>query len=149
MYQPTQQMRDFAADLIAYESSGNESSRTKNPAVFSVYEKLHPSLAALMGTIGVRTLFLRSLELAGREVPSLCAVQVKTDGSLAGLDKLEVQADPEQLAKGNAVLVAQLLGLLVSFIGEKLTLQLVREIWPKLSVNDLELGKGDQNGKTN
>jgi hypothetical protein len=65
------------------------------------------------------------------------------------LDKLEVQVDPEQLSKGSVVLVAQLLRLLVAFIGENLTLQLVREIWPKLSDNDLELGKGDKNEKTN
>lgn len=67
---------------------------------------------------------------------------VKTDGSLAVLDKLEVQVDPEQLSKGSVVLVAQLLRLLMAFIGENLTLQLVRDIWPKLSANYQELDEG-------
>jgi predicted transglutaminase-like cysteine proteinase len=44
-----------------------------------------------------------------------------------------------------ALLLAQLLGLLVAFIGEDLTLRLVREVWPKLSLNDLDLGTGDKN----
>jgi hypothetical protein len=43
------------------------------------------------------------------------------------------------------VLVAQLLRLLVAFIGETLTLRLVRESWPKLSVNDSDLGERDKN----
>jgi hypothetical protein len=43
------------------------------------------------------------------------------------------------------VLVAQLLGLLVTFIGEDLTLGLVREIWPKLSLDKSGFGKGSKN----
>jgi hypothetical protein len=40
-----------------------------------------------------------------------------------------------------------LLGLLVAFIGEDLTLRLVREVWPKLSLNNLDFGKGYKNEK--
>jgi hypothetical protein len=132
-------MRDFAAHLIAYEGRGNESSGTKGPAAFPVCEKLRPHLVALMGNTGVRTLFLRALAQAKGEVSSLRTVQVKADGSLTGLDKLEVQADAEELAKGGVVLVAQLLGLLVVFIGEKLMLRIVSDVWPKLALNDLNL----------
>ncbi len=142
------QMRDFAERLIAYETRGNKTSGTKTPAAFPVCEKLRPHLATLMGNTGFRTLLSRALARAEADVPSLRAMQVKADGSLAGLDKLEVQADPEELAKGGVVLVTQLLGLLVAFIGETLTLRLVREIWPKLSVNDLDFGEGDKNEKT-
>jgi len=46
--------------------------------------------------------------------------------------------------EGRVVLLAQLLGLLVAFIGEDLTLRLVREVWPKLSINDVNFGKGDE-----
>ncbi len=35
-------------------------------------------------------------------------------------------------------------GLLVAYIGESLTRQMVREVWPKLSLNDLDFGKGDK-----
>ena len=140
-------MRDFAERLIAYETRGNKSSGTKTPAAFPVCEKLRPHLATLMGNTGFRALLSRALALANAEVPSLRAVQVKADGSLEGLDELEVQADPEELAKGSVVLVAQLLGLLVAFIGENLTLRLVREVWPKLSLNDVDLGTGDKNEK--
>ena len=38
---------------------------------------------------------------------------------------------------GIVVVVAELLGLLVAFIGEKLTLQIVSDVWPKLPLTDL------------
>ena len=139
MSRATPQMRDFAARLIAYETSGNESPGTKNLAAFPVCEKLRSHLTTLMGNTGVRSLFSRALAQAEGEVSSLRAVQVKADGSLAGLDKLEGRADAEELAKGSVVLVAQLLGLLVAFIGEKLMLRIVSDVWPKLALNDLNL----------
>jgi hypothetical protein len=97
-----------------------------------------------MGNVGFRALLSRALALAHPEAAWLRAVQVKADGSLAGLDIVDVQAGPAGLANGNAVLVAQLLGLLEAFIGENLTLHLVREVWPKLSLNNLDFGKGDK-----
>ena len=147
MNRATPQMRDFAERLIAYETRENKSSGTKNPAAFPVCEKLRPHLATLMGNTGVRSLLSRALTVTREEVDSLRAVQVKADGSLEGSDELEVQADPEELAKGSVVLVAQLLGLLVAFIGENLTLRLVREVWPKLSLDDWDFGEGDKNDK--
>ena len=148
MIQATPQMRDFAERLIAYETTGNKSSGAKTPAGFPVCEKLRPHLATLMGNTGFRALLSRALARARSEVPSLRAVQVKADGSLAGLDKLEVQADPVELARGSVVLVAQLLGLLVAFIGETLMLRIVCDVWPKMSLDDFGFGGGDKNEKT-
>ena len=74
---------------------------------------------------------------------------LKTIGKVAGGDDLAVVA----LRRIDVVIVvieagvAQLLGLLVTFIGEELTLRLVREVWPKLSPNNLDFGKGDNNEK--
>jgi hypothetical protein len=44
--------------------------------------------------------------------------------------------------------MAQLLGLLIAFIGESLMLRLVREIWPRLPIADLNASKDDENGKS-
>ena len=147
MSQSTPQMLDFAERLIACETRGNKSSGTKTPAAFPVCENLRPHLATLMGNTGFRALLSRALARAEADLPSLRAMQVKADGSLAGLDKPEVQADPEERAKGSVVLVAQLLDLLVAFIGKTLMLRIVCEVWPKLSLNDLDLGTGDKNEK--
>ena len=140
----TPQMRDFAERLIAYENRRNSASGTATPGAFPVCEKLRPHLANLMGNTGFRALLTRALARAEVELPSLRAVQITADGALAGLDKLDVQTDPEELAMGSVILVAQLLGLLVAFIGEKLTLRIICDVWPKLALNDLKLFKEDK-----
>ena len=144
MSRATPKMRYFAERLIAYETRGNESSGTKNPAAFPVCDKLRPHLATLMGNTGVRTLLSRALAQAEREVPSLRALRVKADGSLEGLTELEAQVDPRKIAEDSIVLVAQLLELLAVFIGDHLALRMVSEVWPKLSVNELNFDEGDK-----
>ncbi len=145
MSRATPKMRDFAERLIGHETRKNKSSETKTPAACRVAEKLRPHLATLMGNLGFRALLSRALALANAEVPWLRAVHVNADGSLEGLDELGAQVDPDEIFEGCVALLAQLLGLLVAFIGEDLTLRLVREVWPKLSLNNLDAGKGDKN----
>jgi hypothetical protein len=140
-------MRVFAKRLIAYETRGNRSSETKTPVAFLVGEKLRPHLARLMGKVGFRELLSRALVLAKAEVPWLNAVRIKADGSFEELDELAAQVDPDEISEGRVILLAQLLGLLVTFVGEELTLRLVREVWPKLSLSNLDFGKGDKNEK--
>jgi hypothetical protein len=104
---------------------------------------MRPHLATLMGSTGFRSLLSRALALASAEVRWLRAARVAADGSLVGTDELDAQTGPEEMAGGSVVLVACLLGLLVAFIGENLTLRMVRDVWPKLSLNDLDFGKGE------
>ena len=68
-------------------------------------------------------------------------MNVKADGSFEGLHPLGVQRDPDEIAEGGVVVLAQLLGLLVAFIGEELTLRLVQEVWPKLPLDSLDAGR--------
>jgi hypothetical protein len=135
-------MRHFAKRLIVYERGANRITETKTPPAFQVCEKLRAHLATLMGTAGFRELQSCALPRASAEIPWLGAVQVKADGSLEGLEELNAQRNPDELFEGGAVLVAQLLGLLVAFIGERLTLRFVREVWPTVPLNDLDFGKG-------
>ena len=118
------------------------SSGTKIPVPCLASEKLRPHLAALMGNIGFRALLARALALANADVPWLRAVHVKTDGSYEGFEELEAHVDPDEFSEGCVVLLSHLLGLLVAFIGEELTLRLVRQAWPKLSSNNFDLDEG-------
>ena len=141
MRRATPKMRNFAKRLIAYETRGNRSFETKKtPAAFHVCDKLRAHLSTFLGNAGFRALLARALALAVAEVAWLRAMHVKADGSLEGLDELEAQVDPNEIFEGCVVLLAQLLGLLVAFIGEDLTLRLVREVWPQLSLNNLDVG---------
>ena len=139
-------MREFAGRLIAYETKANKASATKLQAVFPVVEKLRPQLANLLGNAGFRALLARSLALANEEVPWLRALHVNSDGFVDGLDEHEAKVTADETFEGRVVLLAQLLGLMVAFIGEGLTLQLMRDVWPKLSVKDLDIDKEIKDG---
>ena len=142
MSRATPQMRKFAKRLIVCETGGNKSSATKGAAAFPIPAKLRPQLTTLMGNGGFRALLSRALVLAQADVPWLCAVTVKTDGTLGGLEKIHAQPEPYELLEGRIVLLAELLGLMIAFIGESLTLRLVREVWPKVPLHDLDLSAG-------
>ena len=143
MSRATPQMRDLAARLIAAETRKPKSSEPEHPAVFHVCENLRPHLAMLMGKAGFRAVLSRALAVSSAEVPWLAAVQVNADGALEGWDKPKAQVAPKELTESGGLLVAQLLGLLVAFIGDNLTLHLVRDVWPKLSLEDLNFNQGD------
>jgi hypothetical protein len=147
MSRATPQMKNFARHLIAYETLENKCCGTKTPAGFHVCEKLRLHLATFMGKTGFHTLLSRSLALSTAEVPWLVAVRAQADDSFDGLEELHAQLDREEFFEGEIVLLAQLLGLLVAFIGEKLTVRLVREVWPKVPLADLDFDKGNKNEK--
>jgi hypothetical protein len=96
-----------------------------------------------MGNGGFRALLARALALAGAEVAWLRAVHVKADGTLEGLEALHAQLKPADFLEGRVVLLAQLLGLLVAFIGPSLTSRLMGEVWPQLSAENVDFGDGD------
>ena len=122
-------IRDLAQRLLSLESTAENLSKANTFAALMVSEKLRRPLSTLAGTAGFRSLLMRALTLAKREAPVLDGVQVKEDGSLEGLDGEETEA--------GAVLIAHLVGLLETFIGEPLTLRLLNDIWPDLSGVDM------------
>jgi len=125
MNRATPKLRIYAERLIANEMSSNASFTSKTTAAFVVIEKLDPHFGALMGAAGFRALLSRALVLATAEVDWLTDLKVKADSSIEGLNELEAPANPEEIAEGGIVLLARLLGLLVTLIGEDLTLQLL------------------------
>jgi len=137
-------MRSIAQRLISYETPKNDSSEISDTATFQVTERLRPHLATLMGNGGFRALLARALKLASAEVSWLRAVEVSPEGVLEGLEKPHARLTPAQFHEGRIVLLAQLLGLLVAFIGPGLTSRLVGEIWPQLAADNVNFGNGDK-----
>jgi hypothetical protein len=119
--------REIARHLIAHEAMGH----TSGPAAVEVCEKLRRPLITLAGTDGFRALLARALTLARREDSTLTVVSVRDDGSLEGLT-----ADISRSAC--ALLIAELLGLLMTFVGTELTMRLLQDIWPEVPRAHLE-----------
>lgn len=136
-------MRDFAERLIAFEVRKNVSSEVTPSNAFPETEKLRPHLATFMGNAGFRALLMRALALAGAEVPWLREVDVSPTSSLSVPHEVGATLTAEAMLEGRVMLLAQLLGLMVAFVGEKLTHQLLLDVWPKASLNDLNTRKED------
>lgn len=145
MKQSDPKIRNLATQILLNETE-KQSAEINIAAAVLVCEKLRPQLAILMGKAGFRALLSRALALARTEIPWLRVLHVKADGSLEGMDE-PAQVDPKKITEGVIALITQLLGLLVAFIGENLTLGLINEVWPKLSLNDLNFGKGRKHEK--
>jgi hypothetical protein len=128
--------RRLALWLLAQEVIADKQSEKMN-ATFRVCGKLRASLSTLMGAAGYRSLISRALTLAKKEAPSLGKVQVKEDGSLEWTGAVERQQDMDDAADGGSVLLALLLGLLMTFIGRGLTLRLVRDLWAEAPFEDM------------
>lgn len=128
-------VRALARRLLALEAPSEKKRTPDGSAAFVVCEKLRLPFSTLAGVAGFRSLLSRALSLAGDEVRWLKAVHVNAQGSLEGLDKTSI-SDAE-IAEGETILVAQLIGLLVTFIGATLTLRLLQEAWPETPLGDL------------
>jgi hypothetical protein len=139
-------MRDLADRLLTYEAGLGKTSEPMESPATRVYEKLRLSLGEFVGSAGFQSLATRALTLARPGTPSLNAVSITEDGSLQGLGEIENQfdIDKDQAGEGGIVLIARLLGLLRIFLGEALTLSLLRNAWPGEALGD----RNSENGRT-
>ena len=131
---PPPETLDLSRRILAFETVEGKPSEPIGSATLRVYEKLRLHLCALAGVAGYQALLSRALTLAKAEAPSLGAIQVSADGYLQGFSELTPQIDKNQAQEGEVILLAQLLGLFLSFIGEALTLRLVQDVAPHLTV---------------
>ena len=141
MNRATPQMRRIARRLL--DAEVRNAAEADFAGAFPAADKLRPSLAALMGRAGVSALFARSLALARAEMPWLEAARVDQAGAFEGLDALAAERPPDEYFEGMIILLAQILGLLVAFIGPSLTSRLVGEVWPQILFTERDFGKED------
>ena len=136
MRRTTPRTRAFAQRLIDCERAGERASAKTVPTALVICTKLQPDLASLMGDSGFRAVMSRALTLAKLESPQLDALRITTNDERADLYEYEPGLTPDDVEDGGVVLVAQLLGLLGTFIGDSLTERIVRGVWPKLAPGD-------------
>ncbi len=132
--------REIAERLLAYEAAAQHSSEVSGPAASRVCQKLGHPLSRLIGTDGSRAILARALALARREAEVLNSVKVTDKGVLEGLT-----GETEQVS---AVLVANVIELLLTFLGEPLTLKLVHDVWPE-KIDSMHSVKGSKHERTN
>jgi len=100
-----------------------------------VCDKLRRPITTLAGAAGFRSLLARALTLAKRESPVLNTWEVQADGSLLGLNG--------EAAQSGDVLIAHLIGLLITFVGESLTLRLLHDVWIDLPDSEMKFERDE------
>jgi hypothetical protein len=96
------------------------------------------------------------LALAKSESPRLSAVQIAANGALRGLDEVEAQTDMDEDGEAGIALIAQLLGLFLTFLGEATTLRLIEDLRLQADVRtgsaattaDATVSAGDEAART-
>ncbi len=132
-------IQDLARRLLAFKAAHDNSSDAGVDVAVQVIDELRMHLVKFAGVDGFRSLLSRALTLAKAEVPSLNMMRVSTDGSLEGFDGIEKTQEAGAAGHAGTVLVTQLLELLVTFIGEPLTLRMVQNTWADASMNGANL----------
>jgi hypothetical protein len=125
---PPHKTRDLARRLVASEAEENTTALHTEPATVRVYEKLRRQLGAPVGVDGFQALAARALALAKSETPLLSAVQLTANGGLLGLGDVESHTGADEDSEVGIILIAQLLGLFLTFLGETTTLRLIEDL---------------------
>jgi hypothetical protein len=133
---PPQKTRDLARSLVASETDASTKSLQTEPATVRVYERLRRQLGSPVGADGFHALASRALALAKAESPTLSEVQIAADGCLRGLGEIESQTGADEDVDAGIMLIAQLLGLFLTFLGEATTLRLIEDL--RLQVEDFQ-----------
>jgi hypothetical protein len=113
---------------------GDEGSRAGTAAAARVFDKLSQRLAVLITPIGAEALLARAVHLSRATFPFLDQVQgaPKETPFIARLSATAATVAPRQADEGLMLVLGRLIGLLESFIGQDLTLRLLRDVWPDL-----------------
>jgi hypothetical protein len=132
---PPKKTRDLALSLVASEADASTTSLRSEPATVRVYDKLRRQLGSPVGVDGFQALASRALALAKSQSPRLSAVQVTSNGDLRGLGEVQSQTDADEDDEAGIILISQLLGLFLTFLGEATTLRLIEDLRLQVEVN--------------
>jgi len=125
---PPNKTRELARSLVASEADAATTPLHTEPATVRVYERLRRQLGAPVGTDGFQALASRALALAKSESPRLSTVQVTPNGGLRGLGEAESEMNADEDGEAGIILIAQLLGQFLTFLGEATTLRLIEDL---------------------
>ena len=128
MNRPNPAHVERARRLLAHEGAAGSADECAAAAA-RVYDNLHAHLDPLVGAAGVQSLLARSAKLTHGEF-SFLEVSI-LEGSTKLRECLRAQ-DPGVAAAATAALFGTFFALVTTFIGERLTTQVLRRAWPTI-----------------
>jgi hypothetical protein len=127
--------RPLTLKMLALRAGAEADADAIASAVRRTYDDLARVSVPLIGRVGLEALTGRAVHLTQRECPGLnasadSARRGQGAGPFAQIVEALAQQEPALATDCAAALIGTLTGLLVTFIGEPLTLGLLRKAWP-------------------
>ncbi|HUH07689.1 MAG TPA: hypothetical protein VML96_07775 [Egibacteraceae bacterium] len=118
--------------LLAGELGDRQGLTAEADAAEAVCRKLTHRLARLVTFAGCQALLVRALRLTSADYPFLEGIRPGSspESCLEGLREGVEGLEPARAREGMAMVLASLLWLITTFIGDEITLRLVRDVWP-------------------
>jgi hypothetical protein len=125
-------LRRLALKVLRHHAGSDTGAEAFAVAAHRTYDDLARVSAQLIGQAGVDALTSRALHLAQQEYPWLVHRREpeQPDGPFAQVIVCLTRQDPAIASEAAGAVFAALAGLLVTFLGEPLTMQLLRKAWP-------------------
>ena len=124
--------RRLALKVLAHHAGANADAEAVAAAALRAYDHLARVSAQLIGQAGVDALTGRALHLAQQEYPWLVYTREpeQPEAPFSQIVVCLTRQDPAVASEAAGAVFGTLAGLLVTFIGEPLTMQLLRKAWP-------------------
>lgn len=144
MEMPPAWVRELSRQLLAMEAADDNAGKPRAHEGVRVCEKLRIAVTRFAGAEAFASLMRRALALARTDAPSVQGMTVNADGSVDGLEALAAARSRAGAAEDCGALVADsasaivthLLWLLITFVGEPVTIKLVQHGWPASSMQE-------------
>jgi hypothetical protein len=120
--------------LITAETGADDGPLSGSAAAGRVFVKLNQRLAQLITPVGAEALLKRAVHLCRTRFPFLESVEAPgtTDSVIDRLRSSAATVESGQATEGFVIVLATLVTLLESFIGQDLTFRLLGDVWPQL-----------------
>ena len=118
--------------MLVRQGGANPDSSLVAAAARRLCEQFARELTPLIGGLGVTAIYARSLLLAQRRFPQLAPVSAsqQDDDPISRAQRLIERQEASVAIDVAGVMLASVVQLLTSFIGEGLTASLLRKAWP-------------------
>jgi hypothetical protein len=132
MRQATPQLKSLAQRLLAHEAKKSPNPAKLAEALEVCCQRLHKRLDPLVGAGGFRALLERALFLAKKEHAWLEGVEIQAypGCELKALNEAMTGRKPGEIRETLTIILANVIWLLVTFIGEDIVYGLIEEAWP-------------------
>jgi hypothetical protein len=124
--------RQLAVRVLLHQAGPDADAAALAAAARRAYDELARVVVPLIGQGGVDALTGRALHLVQREYPWLLNTREpeRTEGPFAQIISCLERQDPAVAVEAAGAVFATFTGLLDTFIGEPLTVRLLRKAWP-------------------